>query len=52
MGVIIDISEPEYVKLRNGSSKVRKYLTLIDDTFYSIVVTLWGEMCEKNPNLS
>lgn len=42
------MSEPETVKLKSNREKVRKYVTLIDETSYSIVVTLWGEICEKS----
>jgi hypothetical protein len=46
--LIIDVSEPETVKLRSNKEKIRKYVTLVDETSYSIVVTLWGEICEKS----
>ena len=35
-GIIGDVSENEMVNLRKGSQKVRKYITLIDDTGCSI----------------
>jgi len=47
LGLIIDVSESETVKLKFNREKVRKYLTLVDETSYSIVVTLWGDICEK-----
>ncbi len=43
------MSEPETIKLKSNREKVRKYVTLVDETSYSIVVTLWGEICEKSP---
>ena len=48
LGLIIDVSEPETVKLKSMREKLRKYVTLVDETSYSIVVTLWGEICEKS----
>ena len=48
LGLIIDVSESETVKLKFNREKVRKYLTLVDETSYSIVVTLWGDICEKS----
>ena len=50
-GVIIEISEKETVNLRSGQQKVRKYVTLIDDSSCSISLTLWGEMCERSSSL-
>lgn len=50
-GVIIEISEKETVNLRSGQQKVRKYVTLIDDSSYSISLTLWGDMCERSSAL-
>ena len=50
-GVIIEISEKETVNLRSGQQKVRKYVTLIDDSSCSISLTLWGDMCERNSDL-
>ncbi|TNV83159.1 hypothetical protein FGO68_gene14242 [Halteria grandinella] len=47
LGLIIDLSEAEVVKLRNQNEKVRKYVTLVDETCCSVVVTIWGEMCDK-----
>lgn len=51
-GVITEISEKETVNLKTGQQKVRKYVTLIDDTSCSISLTLWGEMCERNSGLT
>jgi len=48
VGVITEISEKETVNLRSGQQKVRKYVTLIDDSSCSISLTLWGEMCERS----
>lgn len=50
-GVISEISEKETVNLRNGQQKVRKYVTLIDDSNFSISLTLWGDMCERSSSL-
>ena len=50
-GVIIEVSEKETVNLRSGQQKVRKYVTLIDDSSCSISLTLWGEMCERSSSL-
>ena len=52
MGVIIDITDQETVKLKNKQSKIRKYITIIDKSSTSISITLWGEMCEKNNNFN
>lgn len=46
-GVIAEVSENETVNLRKGSSKVRKYVTLIDDSGFAISLTLWATMCER-----
>lgn len=51
-GVIIEISEKETVNLRSGQQKVRKYVTLIDDSSFSISLTLWGDMCERSSSLN
>jgi replication factor A1 len=37
--------------LRNGTSKIRKYVSIMDDTNHSISLTIWGEMCTRNNNL-
>lgn len=49
-GIIGDVSENEMVNLRKGSQKVRKYITLIDDTGCSISLTLWATMCDRVGN--
>lgn len=46
-GVVSEISEKEIINLRSGMQKVRMYVTLIDDSYFSISLTLWGEMCER-----
>ena len=48
VGIITEISEKETVQLRSGQQKIRKYVTLIDDSNCSISLTLWGEMCERS----
>lgn len=50
IGVIIDITDQETVKLKNKAQKFRKYITIVDESSCSISITLWGEMCEKNNN--
>ncbi|CDW77382.1 UNKNOWN [Stylonychia lemnae] len=50
-GVVIDVSDPEQVKLKNGNQKQRKYITIVDETMHSITITLWGEMSEKHAKL-
>lgn len=50
-GAITEISEKETVNLRSGQQKVRKYVTLIDDSMCSISLTLWGDMCERSSSL-
>ena len=43
------VGEKESIHLKSGQIKVRKYLTLTDDSNCSISVTLWGEaMCNRN----
>jgi ssDNA-binding replication factor A large subunit len=49
-GIIVEVSENEMVNLRNGSQKVRKYVTLIDDSGCAISLTLWAEMCDRITN--
>jgi replication factor A1 len=46
-GIVVEVSENEMVNLRKGSQKVRKYVTLIDDSGYAISLTLWAAMCER-----
>ena len=46
-GVIVEVSETEVVNLRRGSQKIRKYVTLVDDSMCSISLTLWAQMCER-----
>ena len=46
-GIITEVSENEMINLRKGSQKVRKYVTLIDDTGCSISLTLWATMCDR-----
>lgn len=46
-GIILEVSDTETVNLRKGSQKVRKYVTLVDDSMYSISLTLWAGMCER-----
>ena len=31
---------------------MRKYVTIFDNSYYAIIMTIWGEMCEKFPNLA
>lgn len=46
-GIIAEVSENEMVNLRKGSQKVRKYVTLIDDSYCAISLTLWASMCDR-----
>jgi len=46
-GVVAEVSENETVNLRKGSSKIRKYVTLIDESGYAITLTLWATMCDR-----
>ena len=46
-GVIMEVSENEMVNLRKGSQKVRKYVTLVDDSMCAISLTLWASMCDR-----
>lgn len=46
-GVVAEVSDNETVNLRKGSSKVRKYVTLIDDSGFAISLTLWATMCDR-----
>lgn len=48
LGLIIDLSEPETVRLKNQVEKIRKYVTLVDESCCSIVVTIWGDMCDRH----
>lgn len=41
----------ETIRLKDKRQKVRNYLTVVDDSFTSIVVTLWGEMSTKNQGI-
>lgn len=49
-GVIAEVSDNEMVNLRKGSQKIRKYLTLIDDSGCAISLTLWATMCDRITN--
>lgn len=51
IGVVTEINEKEVVKLRRGFDKYRRYLTIIDDTSCSIIITLWAEMCDRFLNI-
>lgn len=51
LGLIIDVTQPETVKLKSNREKTRRYVTIVDETSHSIVVTLWGDICDKS-NLS
>lgn len=46
-GIIAEVSESELINLRKGSQKVRKYVTLIDDSGCAISLTLWATMCDR-----
>lgn len=46
-GVIAEVSDTETVNLRKGNQKIRKYVTLIDDSFCAVSLTLWASMCER-----
>jgi len=46
-GIIAEVSESETIKLRTGGQKVRKYVTLVDDTGYSVYLTLWASMVDR-----
>jgi len=46
-GVVADVSENEMVNLKKGSQKVRKYVTMIDDSGCAISLTLWATMCDR-----
>lgn len=37
-GVIVDISDQESIKLKSGTQKVRKYITIIDETCCSVTI--------------
>ncbi len=49
-GIIVEVSENEMVNLRNGNQKVRKYVTLIDDSCCAVSLTLWADMCDRITN--
>jgi len=52
MGVVCEVREKEEIKLKSGVSKVRKYITLADQSMCSISLTLWGnEMCTRMDGL-
>jgi len=45
-GIIAEVSEAVTTK-RNGSQKVRRIVTLVDDTGYSIRLTLWARIVDR-----
>ena len=49
-GVVAEVSANEIVNLKKGNQKVRKYVTLVDDTGYAISLTLWATMCVRITN--
>ncbi|CDW80297.1 replication protein a 70 kda dna-binding [Stylonychia lemnae] len=51
IGVIIDISMADQIKLKNSKSRTRQYITIMDDSMCSISLTLWGDICSKNDRL-
>jgi hypothetical protein len=46
-GIIAEVSEAVTTKPRNGSQKVRRIVTLVDDTGYSICLTLWASIVDR-----
>ena len=51
IGIVLEVTKQEAVKLKSGAEKVRKYVTLCDETNCTIAITLWGELCERiNPD--
>ena len=47
IGVILDISASEMIKLRAGREKPRRYVKIIDDSHSSIELAIWGDLCKK-----
>lgn len=46
-GVIAEVTDIETVNLRKGNQKIRKYVTLIDDSYCAVSLTLWASMCDR-----
>ena len=52
VGIVINAEQKESIKLKSGESKARKYIEIVDDSLYSIGVTLWGDnLCDQQYNL-
>ncbi len=51
MGVIVHVSQPETISLKDRRQKIRSYVTVIDDSCCAITLTLWGEVCKRNQAL-
>lgn len=47
LGLVIDVSEIETVKLKSNREKIRGYVTIVDESCFSVMITLWGDICEK-----
>jgi replication factor A1 len=52
IGVVLDVSEQESINLKNGISKVRKHITLADNSMCSIQLTIWGDKMNEEINPS
>ena len=48
MGVIVHVSSPETIQLKDRRQKTRSYATVIDESCCAITLTLWGEICQRN----
>ena len=53
-GVVLEVAEKKTVRMRAGKynaldiNKVRRYVTLIDDSNCSITLTLWDKLCDRS----
>eukprot|EP00347_Sterkiella_histriomuscorum_P019324 403342085 len=48
IGVVLDITSCDTIKLKNNRQKQRRYITIIDESFCSISLTIWGEgFCQR-----
>lgn len=45
--LVAEVSEADTIKLKSGAEKLRRQVTLADDSNCAIGLTIWGSMCDK-----
>ena len=49
IGIIFEVHESKMLNLKDGSQRAKRELLIGDETNISIMVTLWGDICEAQP---